>query len=1160
MKSCFALLLVFIFTQLSYPMRNVFPRAGFATGDSLQIISATPNGTTETRDQSRMIVVIFNKPMVSLQELPRFEENGPLTFDPKISGKYRWLGTSTLTFVPTDTLPFATEYRAIVPAGTRALDGSTLSSDYEWMFQTPRPVLVRTIPDRPRGYVRAWKWVELNQLIYLQFNQPIDPSRAVPYVAVNENSQPVDFTLRYPKQEEMTKYQWDFSPKYVLVIDPSNHFYKGATITVELKAGLPGADGPLGMSNDESFYFTTYNDFTFDRMDDMEGHRPDESIRLTFSNPVWLKDLARHIEFEPRVTIPPEYAQNEYDKNDELYLTLPLLPDTQYVVKLDSSLNDIFGNKVGREVTFTFTTGAFTPYISMVTGQGLLEAYGPKTCQLVARNEDSVQVRMASIKMDDVIDLLSHPDIFNDQVDPSYVHFNIDKIRQLGLRRNRLTKLPLHLDEVLDSVKTGFVFAAVNTLDERKEVRKYYKAFFQITGLGITAKFSADNNLVWVTRLKDGSPVAGADVQIRGDDNKVLWTGKTDSQGLAETPGWGEFDLPQKRWGGQPQVWIFAKYNDDVAFTQTGEGTGIEPWRFDIDYNWQPQYQPWSGSIFTDRGLYRIGEDVFFKGIVRKRVKDKWQLPDGKHILARVMDSQNQVVLQDTVLLSDYGAFTDSLKLSPTAHLGDYRIEALIASTGPEQNSSDDDDEQQSPELKGYAIFASGGFSVEAFRPAEFEVTNHFLQESYIIGDTCHATINARYLFGAPMRNGKVEWRLRSMPYDFQPAGHEDYSFGSDWWYLDEGNYSNESQLLSSENTSLDDEGTLSISVPLPVGTITGTRSLMLEADVTSPSRRVVSGRSGAIAYGGEYYIGIKRSSTFLKANDTLHYSFMTVYPDGKIFPGPALDVKIIKREWNSVRKAGADGRYFWETEKTDSTLVDNKLTINDSPDSAIFIPKEAGLYFVTADGHDARGNAIQSSAFFYVSGSGYVAWERSDDDRIEIVSDAKSYKPGDVARLIVKSPYEKARALISLERDGVMKEWTTELVGSAPEVDIPLSKDFLPNVFVSVVLLQGRLSDIAPTESDDVGKPSFKIGYINLPVDPGTNHLSVNVNSDRAAYHPGDSVTASIVVKNAMGNSERSDVTISVADVGVLNLIGYELPDPFQLFFRPASVRCEHV
>ncbi|MGO9482399.1 MAG: hypothetical protein ACLP05_11550, partial [Candidatus Kryptoniota bacterium] len=101
MKSCFALLLVFIFTQLSYPMRNVFPRAGFATGDSLQIISATPNGTTETRDQSRMIVVIFNKPMVSLQELPRFEENGPLTFDPKISGKYRWLGTSTLTFVPT---------------------------------------------------------------------------------------------------------------------------------------------------------------------------------------------------------------------------------------------------------------------------------------------------------------------------------------------------------------------------------------------------------------------------------------------------------------------------------------------------------------------------------------------------------------------------------------------------------------------------------------------------------------------------------------------------------------------------------------------------------------------------------------------------------------------------------------------------------------------------------------------------------------------------------------------------------------------------------------------------------------------------------------------------------------------------------------------------
>ncbi len=160
MKSCFSsrspmggacvLLLVLVLNSISYSMQT-------SQVDSLRIISATPSRLTETRDQSRMIVVIFNKPMVPLQALPQFEEKGPLMFDPPLSGKYRWLGPSTLTFVPADTRPFATEYKAKVPAGTRALDGSVLASDYEWTFQTPRPVLVRTVPGHGQ------RWVELNQ-------------------------------------------------------------------------------------------------------------------------------------------------------------------------------------------------------------------------------------------------------------------------------------------------------------------------------------------------------------------------------------------------------------------------------------------------------------------------------------------------------------------------------------------------------------------------------------------------------------------------------------------------------------------------------------------------------------------------------------------------------------------------------------------------------------------------------------------------------------------------------------------------------------------------------------------------------------------------------------------------------------------------------------
>ncbi|MDI6780462.1 MAG: alpha-2-macroglobulin family protein [Bacteroidota bacterium] len=173
----------------------------------------------------------------------------------------------------------------------------------------------------------------------------------------------------------------------------------------------------------------------------------------------------------------------------------------------------------------------------------------------------------------------------------------------------------------------------------------------------------------------------------------------------------------------------------------------------------------------------------------------------------------------------------------------------------------------------------------------------------------------------------------------------------------------------------------------------------------------------------------------------------------------------------------------------------------------------------------------------------------------MELVSNKKTYKPGEVASVIVKSPYEKATALISIEREGVIKHWTTELTGSAPQIDISLTKNHLPNVFVSVVLLQGRTEGKSKNSNEDVGRPSFKIGYINLPVDPGEKHLKVNVSADKNEYRPGDTVNVTLSVKNKEGVGVSSEVALSVADMGVLNLIGYKLPDAFNTFYGSRSL-----
>ena len=53
-------------------------------------------------------------------------------------------------------------------------------------------------------------------------------------------------------------------------------------------------------------------------------------------------------------------------------------------------------------------------------------------------------------------------------------------------------------------------------------------------------------------------------------------------------------------------------------------------------------------------------------------------------------------------------------------------------------------------------------------------------------------------------------------------------------------------------------------------------------------------------------------------------------------------------------------------------------------------------------------------------SARGYTAWERYDHNRIDLVPEKKTCKPGETARIMIKSPWEHATALLTTEREGV--------------------------------------------------------------------------------------------------------------------------------------------
>ncbi|MEK7670902.1 MAG: Ig-like domain-containing protein, partial [Bacteroidota bacterium] len=168
----------------------------------LKVIGTFPKGQTEGTNQTRTIIATFNRPMVPLQELPEGDGSGPLTITPSLKGKYRWLGTSTLSFTASETLEVATEYRVTIPSGLKASDGSTLAKAVSWTFTTPRPVLVASFPGHNQ------RWVGLNPAIFLRFSQRMNVARASSFIQMKEGSRDgvsVPITLGVPTNEEMQK-------------------------------------------------------------------------------------------------------------------------------------------------------------------------------------------------------------------------------------------------------------------------------------------------------------------------------------------------------------------------------------------------------------------------------------------------------------------------------------------------------------------------------------------------------------------------------------------------------------------------------------------------------------------------------------------------------------------------------------------------------------------------------------------------------------------------------------------------------------------------------------------------------------------------------------------------------------------------------------------
>jgi len=1155
-----------------------FGRALGAEYPEVRVVAKSPYGAVQDIQAAAAITATFNQPMVPLTSAEKagllcpaelleigdaLGENyaGPADADlasfkeiSPVKGRCRWQGTQVLTFEPEAPLRSASLYAVRISKGFKSeTGGGELAEDEVWFFETPRPALGNTSPyDNQR-------WIAPDSVLYAAFTLPMDPGRARDSIELEGRGpggevDTVSLGVRRAKEDEVKKlwpYYHNISTATALAVRPSGGLKRDYAYTLRFKKGLLAAEGALGFTDTREVHFKTYKTFAFTVLP--EDKCLPAGYNVGFSNPVRYGEFYKRLSVDPAVKFPErgddDYdGGNEYGGDEDAYLYLPDIefkPATLYRFKISGELSDIFGNKLGADQDFEIRTQDYCPYFTMPSGFGVLEGYLPPRHPAEAVNAAGVNILKGLVTDGNFI-----PFYRGGMKDDSLLSIKVSKLWEpsAGYRNARIRTF-LDYSDIIAKDQGGLLFARV------PNERGFKTALDNVTRLALTFKSSPDSSMIWVTFLKTGRPAANMPVELRDDENKVLWTGFTDKSGFADAPGWVKLGITDwARWR-RPDLWLFARHPNGSAVINSAWSQGVEPWRFSINYDSTPRPRRYAAALFTERGIYRPGETVDIKGVGRKLSGGDWENLDIPAVQISVNDSRGNRVLKTTVPVSGlFSSFDYAYTLAEGAPTGVWTVEVTEPYEDDKSTAraaeEDEEDGYRSYNGKERPFFFTETFRVEAFKPAVFEVKAQALKENFLAGEKFKAAIEGWYLFGAPMAGSRADWTLRLEPGSYSPPGHEDFSFGS---YEDSRGF--EGRQAGSGAEELDPKGKAEVEAELPANLPgSGAIRATLEAGVTDPERQRLFGRAGAWVHRADMYFGLKASGGFLDAGKPWSAEIVTVKPDGSPLAGIKGEAKLIKRQWLSSRRAGIGGRLEWVSETKDTVVSSSAFVSSGSTETWTYTPAEGGYYIFSVAGADGEGRKNASSFSFYVLGGGDAWWSREDSDIIELAAEKKEYKPGDTARILVKSPYEEATALVTVEREGVMDRWTVITKGGADFITVPIKEKYLPNAYVSVILIKGRAAVAKYSEDgdSDLSKPQAKFGYVNLNVNPGGRRLKVTVKSARPKYRPGEEVELEVLATDESGRPVRAEVTVFAVDEGVLSLTGYSTPDLFSAFYGP--------
>ena len=664
---------------------------------------------------------------------------------------------------------------------------------------------------------------------------------------------------------------------------------------------------------------------------------------------------------------------------------------------------------------------------------------------------------------------------------------------------NQPTSFNLDLSELVDTKKAGVYVLVIDPDDNQIAIERWSSRptqYVMFTDIGLSSYYGNDGLRVYARSYATTEPLENTTVELISRNLEVLESRTTNAHGFVQfsqpmMSGRGGLKPIQVRAINQHGLYSYISLEGKKMDLSDRPIGGAEPLSLLNAY------------LFTERGVYRPGEDVVLSGLVRnKELVSPQDLP----LTLKIFNAEGQEQFDRLIGHLVQGGLQYRFSIPSSSKTGRWSAKLYL-------------DTQGNP-------IGSVHFSVEDYVPETLAVSLQVNQPGYT-GVPINIELQSNFLYGSPASGLPVSAEVHLTPTRRLFKTYPEYVYG----YYGEGI---KTKRLTVSNT--DNEGKTTVTIPAGLQTqydAKQTRMVSVITGVTEPSTREVRStlRMPVLNYDSWVGVRVKNEDEGFGQEDNIAFNLMNISSDMTPINQGQINYRVIEEDWDYHWYYSGEWKYT--INRFDTGVVSRGGLITDDSGVARLElgVQQWGHYRLEVT--DATSG--QSTQLRYRVGWWNTTGPQSAlPDQVKMALSVHEALVGEQIKLQVTPPYAGKLHLL-IANESIIEERTINIPKAGTELLLDVQASWGNDAYI--------LANVYRPGHHDVG-PARAVGVSHLTIKQPQLHAQVAITAP-------DKIEANNLVEIEVQTNlaEGGRVVLAAVDEGILQLTNFTSPDPQKFF-----------